>query len=211
MAEKYRYLLSSLPHIRLGDSPSISTEQFVDMLVDICDREDIYALLSAIARIGREGARIARGRRDDAERRGIYGSSEWAQAAVRPFIEYWEACERGMRGEMARHRAGAHDAEVDSGWPVVDSAHAIARIQEIYAMRDPLNAEYALISLQWDMLTDYEHYMEPNNYEMLVIRYTQLYLAERHQNFNDERATAHFSRIYGHLAGELERMIERAH
>ena len=171
MSEQYYYLVSSLPLLKLGDSPLLTSERFLEMCAGEVSAEELDIL--------REMSVVPR-------------SDESCSEVERAWSE-WDTC---IRNELARYRAGELGVAVDEYVRDENDVFPTDRkqLEEILATRDPAARERALDDLRWRRLDDLET-GHPFDFDALILYRLRLLLAEKWAEQDRERGGRNLGRL----------------
>ncbi|MCK5805453.1 MAG: DUF2764 family protein [Lentisphaeria bacterium] len=171
MSQQYYYLVSSLPLVQLGERPTLSSEQFLEMCVGEVSEEELATL--------REMELVPRGGEG-----GSVVESAWSE---------WDTC---IRNELVRHRAGELGVDVEGHMRDENDVFPTDRkqLEEVLAMGDPAARERALDDLRWRRLDDLET-GHPFDFGALVLFRLRLLLAEKWAEQDRERGVRNLGRL----------------
>lgn len=174
----YYYLVSSLPLLRLEESPPFSSAAFLDT----CREQLSPARFDALQRVVL-----------------IPGDGKVCCEAER----LWEAWETELRNSLVRRRASALDLDPVSWirptsevWVQLDR-----QVEEAMNARDPWQRELALDRLRWQQLSDLEagHSFD---FDKVVIYRLQLLLVEKRAAYALERGSESRDRLLEHIVSD---------
>jgi hypothetical protein len=170
MSSSYYYLISSLPLLRWGNRPSLSSAEFLAQCDGELPEQDL-AELTGVSLVPRESGR------NPAERR-------------------WIAWDGYLRNQIARGRA--RHLHLDVAAQLRDETDAFPtdrkELDEALAQDSPLERERAIDHLRWRRLEDFES-GHPFDLDRLVIYRLKLLLFEKWARFDSETGTANFAEL----------------